>query len=350
MVSVLPPQGNLPAWVNALAIGQWYSIPNTALSSVGPSPTPSGASGPASKVIAWTSFVVDTRTSKVYSVANGGHQDYAGNEVDVLELERDQPFWSQILAPTPNSQLTNCQSYYADGRPTSRHTYYGVTLDEFNDRIMLFGGAHWCTNGGFHAAISSYNISANSYNGAGTHPNLSSQFVVLSAYALNPATGDVYVTNGRQMGRWNRGTNTFANMNAGGTGAWGTEAMSAFDSTRGRVLVLGGLNNDRQVYTLSNNAWTTVTLSGTNAGSVSGRAQGAMFYVPTIDRYLVLGSGGTVYQINAGTFEVTTFPTMSASIPSTQNGPYNKFLYVPRLGGAVYVPTYSGNAWFLRIH
>jgi hypothetical protein len=36
-------------------------------------------------------------------------------------------------------------------------------------------------------------------------------------------------------------------------------------------------------------------------------------------------------------------------VPATQNGPYNKFLYVPRLGGVIYAPTYSGNVWFMRI-
>ena len=67
-------------------------------------------------MIAWTSFVVDTRTSKVYSVANGGHSDYSGNEVDVLDIEREQPTWSQILAPTSGSNYTACSEYYADGR------------------------------------------------------------------------------------------------------------------------------------------------------------------------------------------------------------------------------------------
>ena len=78
-----------------------------------------------------------------------------------------------------------------------------------------------------------------------------------------------------------------------------------------------------------------------------------MFYVPAIDRYLIRfdSAGGTVYQVDAASFAVTTFTTTNGgSIPSTQNGPYNKFLYVPRLGGAVYVPSYTGNVWFLRIH
>jgi hypothetical protein len=345
-----------PAWVNALAIGQWYSIPNTAMSSVAPSPTPGGNSGPLSKVYAWTSFVVDTRTSKVYSVANGGHQDYAGNEVDTLDLERDQPVWSQVLAPTPNASippLDACQSYYNDGRPAARHTYYGVTLNEFDDRIMLFGGVHWCGPGSSTNTISSYNIGTNSYNGAGTHPDLSNVFRQPSiATALNPLTGDVYVSRSGELGVWNRSSNTFTLKDPSGSAPFGYLSMSAFDTARGRFLVLGGESSDRHLYTISTDAWTQITLSGPAAANVMGHGR-AMVYVAAIDRFLVRGgsSGGTVYQINPATFEVTTLATTNgSSVPSTQNGPYNKFLYVPRLGGAVYVPSYTGNAWFLRIH
>jgi hypothetical protein len=77
-----------------------------------------------------------------------------------------------------------------------------------------------------------------------------------------------------------------------------------------------------------------------------------MTYVEAIDRFLIrrAGAGGAVYQVHPSTFEVTQFATTGgASIPSTLR-PYNKFLYVPRLGGSVYVPRYSGNAWFLRVH
>lgn len=358
-VLVVPPPGSLPAWVNALAIGQWYEIPNTEMVSV------DGAhlQGAWSKVIAWTSFVVDTRTSKVYSVANGGHNDYDGNEVDALDLERAQPVWTEVLAPTPGPQRIDCSAYYADGRPTSRHTYYGVTFNEFDDRIMLLGGAWACGAGGFFHAMSSYNITANTYNGAGTHPDLSGTFVTPAATVANPFTGDIYLNLNRVMGRWNRATNTFTNdLNATGPIPWGVDSMSAFDTSRSRMFILGGQNVDAGYYTLATNSATAVTLSGANAADVAATGTASMTYVPALDRYLVrkANPGGTVYQINASTFEVTTLVTAGGtSIPPTPNGPYNKFLYVPRLNGAVYVPCYkndpnvscpNGNVWFLRLH
>jgi hypothetical protein len=60
-------------------------------------------------------------------------------------------------------------------------------------------------------------------------------------------------------------------------------------------------------------------------------------------------AGGEVFQVDPVTYAVAPFGTTGgAAIPATMNGPYNKFLYVPRLGGCVYVPTYRGNAWFLK--
>jgi len=340
----------LPAWVSALSPGQWFEIPNTAMQNVEPNPVPPG-NGPSSKVIAWTSFVVDTRTSKVYSPANGGHIDYAGNEVDVLDLERDQPVWTQVLAPTPANQITQCTSYYADDHPTSRHSYFGVTFNESQDRIMLIGGAWWCGAGGFHTAISSYNIGANSWSPSTTHGNVPGIYAGVAAYIGDPFTGDVYAGREFNFGRWNRSSNTFTTLNPSGSRIPALNgAMSAFDTTRGGILFLG-LTGD--FYKLSSNAWTQVALTGPNAGSIAGVTDNSMVYVAAIDSYLVRfePAGGTVYQVNAANLQVTTMPTTGgASVPSTINGPYNKFLYVPRLRGVVYVPSYSGNVWFLRVH
>jgi hypothetical protein len=340
-----------PAWLTSRAIGEWFQISGTALSSVDPSPMPAGNTGPQSKVIAWTSFVVDTETSKVYSVANGGHQDYAGNEVDELDLERAQPVWTQRLAPSPNSVLTNNQAYYSDGRPTSRHTYYGVTYNRFDNRIMLFGGGIWGVIGTFGTAISSYNIGTNQYSPSSTHGSVGSIGAGVAAYTADPLTGNVYIARNLAFSRWNRASNTVTVLSASGTPPDGSESMSAMDTTRGRILIAGGLSGDNHIYTIQSNTFQAINFTGAAAGNISG-AGAAMIYVAPLDRFFVRkgGAGATVYQIHPDTWAVTVLPTTGGSPPSTQNGPYNKFLYVPRLGGVVYVPTHSGNAWFLRLH
>ena len=47
-----PRAAALPAWVSALPLWEWHAIPNTALSSVEPTPRPLGITGPASKIVA----------------------------------------------------------------------------------------------------------------------------------------------------------------------------------------------------------------------------------------------------------------------------------------------------------
>lgn len=349
----VPIYGNtVPAWAK-LSVGAWYEVPNTNLSSVPPSPVPGGASGAASKIIAWTSFVADAAFSRVYSVANGGHQDYQGNEVDEFDYWREVPTVVERMVSTPGASYLDCTNYYSDGRPTARHTYYGAQLDEFDDRIMLFTGAGSCSSGAAIDSISSYNISANTYNGTGTHPNLSSLFLAPTiTFTADPQTGNVYIVSENGTAKWTRSTNTFATMSPTGTVCPdGYGSMAAFDTKRGRAFFLGGRSSVRHHYTPATNVFVQVTLSGASASDVSGAVAYGMTYVEALDMYIVRGlsSGATIYQIDASTFAVTTFSVSGgASIPITQNGPYNKFLYLPELGGAIYSPDYSGNAWFLK--
>jgi hypothetical protein len=320
-------------------------------------PTP--PSGAEAKVTAWTSFVADIGTSKVYSVANGGHNDYDGNEVDMLDMEREVPTWFQLLARSPSQNA----DYYADGTPTSRHTYYGVTFDPFNNRVMLFSGSPYARGAPFLNTIDSYNLGTNTYSPQGYHGvnPLQPYVQVLGmeppfACAADPATGNVYAVTQSRMWRWNRvtgGGGTVEQLFPSGTSAAGYRSESAFDTTRHRIFFLGGLGVDHYLYSLSGNSWTSAAITGANAADVLGAQQEAMIYVPTLDRYLVrlsAGPGGTVYQIDASTFVATTYPTTGGATIPTLNNLFNKFLYLPRLGGVVLVPSYTGNVWFLRVN
>jgi hypothetical protein len=219
---------------------------------------------------------------------------------------------------------------------------------------MLFSGSRW-EGGGLGRKIDSYNLLSNSYSPAGTHPDTATNFIGVMATALDPFTGDVYLNQDFLLARWNRAANTFQTLNpTGSSRPAGYKTAAAFDTSRGRILFLGGANSDHHLYTLSTNSWSAITFSGANASAAYGAEQAGLAYVSAIDRFLLrsgTSGGGTIYQINPSTFEVTTLPTTGGTaVPQTFNGPFNKFLYVPRLRGAVYVPSYTGNAWFLRLH
>lgn len=344
-----------PAWRDGQAVGEWREISGTALSSVAPSPTPAGSTGPSSKTDAWTSFAVDTRTSKIYSAANGGHGDYAGNEVNAVDLSLDSPAWSQLRAPTAAGSVTSNTDYYSDGRPSARHTYYGVVCVEQNDEILILGGTIYNPPAGVLTRdVAAFDLTTGDWKADGTRPDLPTGTTTVQAHAtvMDPATGDIYVLTNEMVNKWTRSSNTWSEVVAQYGGPYGQEAMSAFDNTRNRALVVGGLGNEVRLYTVSGNVMSSPTLTG-SAASINTQDGASMQYISAIDKYLVRlgGSGGTVYQINASTWDVSTFSTSGgASIPAATNGPYNKFLPCPQLGGCVYVPSYTGNVWFLRTH
>lgn len=279
----------------------------------------------------------------------------------MLDLEMANPAWQEVLASSLEADIPTGGNYthYNDGRPASRHHYYGITLNETDDRIMLVGGSFW-DGGGLLQAVDSYNITANTFNAAATHPDFQSgQQLEQGACIRDPATDDIYLL-GVPLHKWTRSTNTWSNLSPTGKPAAGTECPTAFDTSRARWAMIGGWWG-HYYYTLSTNTFTPITLSGArytevyNDGIDDTGEQSSLVYVPALDVFLFRKdvAGGEVYQIHPTTFAVTMFSTSGgASIPVGYNGAsigiFNKFLYVPRLGGCVYVPTYPGNAWFLK--
>ena len=310
-----------------------------------------GNTGPESKVIAWNGFAIDTRDSSIYSVANGGHHDYAGNEVNRIRLLDSAPRWTEPRASTPSSQATENTTHYADGRPTSRHTYYGAVFNEVRGRAMVLGGARW-GNGFAQPAVDGFNIAANDWDGAGSYPNTPADFNALLGNAVvdDKRTGDVYVLANYAVWRLSSASNSWSKLSSQGVN--GQYAASAMDTKRNRILVQGGDANDRAVYDIATNTWQTITFAGPNASAMTGSDDGnGMVYDPGLDAYLLRkqGAGSTIYRINAQTFSVDTLPTTSGSaVPSTVNGVWRRLLYVPQLKGVIYFPTYDGNAWFIR--
>jgi len=127
-----------PAWVRALPLWRWHEIPNTALSSVDPSPRPLGSTGARSKIEAYCGATLK-RSGSIYILgAAGGHANYAGNEVDALRLNTAVPGWVQLRGPTYFPNVVTIAQRYLDKRPAATHTY-GMTqfIESLNRMIVM---------------------------------------------------------------------------------------------------------------------------------------------------------------------------------------------------------------------
>ena len=206
----------MPAWRQGQAVGEWRQIANSALvdsATRGDRRAATRARSPRS--IAWTSFAIDTRNSSIYSVANGGHHDYAGNEVNRIGLLDGAPKWTEPRASTPMSQTSEDVSHYADGRPASRHTYYGAIMNEIRNRAMVLGGAIGAT--ARDAATDGFNLSNNDWDAASSYPNAPSEYTSAfgNAVTQHRATGDIYVFGNFAVARWSNASNTWSRLLCG---------------------------------------------------------------------------------------------------------------------------------------
>lgn len=347
------PKRNLPSWAANATLNVWMQIPNTALSSIPADPRIPG--NPAGKVTAWCSMAIDPTTSRLYQAAGGGHGDYAGNEVEVIDLSVDNPRWVRLKPP---SFPVQDGPYYGDNTPTSRHNMFGTHFNVHDNRIMLFGGDRYST-GAILSTVDSFNLSTNSYSPPGTHPDIPNALnnAEMKPMCVDPRNSDVYVFGGSGSSlpdpvvyRWNRSTNSWSSGVSVSSIARCSDAC--WNTEQNVIALVNGMSV--KIYDPRTQEMSAVTLGGVtvplpNDADFRGNST---VYVPELDSYLhyVSSSGGTVYKIHASNFTASNLNTTGGgSIPSNQHGSFGRFRYAPNLHGIVYAPVYDGNVWFLRV-
>lgn len=400
-VNALVPSA-VPAWRRGQAIGEWREITASSMSLTPPTVTQNiaGLTGlpEANRVNNWNGFAIDTRTNKVWSLGNGGHGDWFGNEVMVLDLNDDAPAWVEWLpsirynqafqnAGRPASARVLAQycadaGYVDKSRLTGQHSYYNHVIVERHNRLLrCYSGSVSSGAGTGFWTTDSFDISvAQGVNGTDpelTYPDMFPQGSGIShgsATCKNPDTEDIYVFVA------NAAMRKFTPNSSGVGGTWatvgsapsfptyGAQVPMAYDTRRDRILVLSiwntdPVNNDVIPFTWTASGWTQQTFSGSAAATLqAGKLHIGLVYVPATDAFyarLGRGGGAQVLKIDAGTFEVTSLAvTGGSTIPATNEvgaptlyeNVFTKWLYVPSLRGVMYYPEYSSNVWFLRLH
>src|SRR5690606_10492391 len=111
---------------------------------------------------------------------NGGHADYAGNEVYEIDLSVDAPAWKILRQPTPmkfvvpsNASKGVFNDYYLDGRPSSTHTYYALNYLATRKAIFKFGaGSVWGTGNEKNWKTDAFSLVNNDWQPAGSWPDV----------------------------------------------------------------------------------------------------------------------------------------------------------------------------------
>lgn len=347
-----------PAWRNALARWQWAQLSGTSeFSEVTPTTNPGGAYR--GRLDAWNGFTA--KDSAVYTAGMGGHTDYAGNEAYKLDLSVASPAWVILRQPTPAAYLTyGTQASNApyclqepDGkiRPSSAHLYYALHAIG-NELIRTDNGSQWGDGNSSDDKCVAFDLSTNDWRPPGTYPD-SPAGPYATARCIDPRDNTIYYAGSTHLHKRHPTTGVYTQL-----ASWPENATavyyraSAVDTTRNKVVFFGNAyipSNGGLVYDITSGTMSAITFSGTGVSNVVAQSGHSAWYDSGLDRFLVkTDSGSTIYTVNPVTWECAVLSTTGgSSITNAANGVFNKFVYVPSLGGYYYQPNHASNGWFL---
>ncbi len=353
----------VPTWAKGLAAWQWAPIAGTALSKVEPSPRPLGATGPSSKIDTWCGAALKRKGSVYIIGAAGGHADYAGNEVNALNLLADQPTWTQLRAPTANADVVNKGQFYLDNRPAATHTYYASQFIDRLNRMVVFASAG--LNGPFPDMPANYaltgatrSFSFDLNKGDWDTPDYIARLpndngnVNACLCVRHPLTGDVYYARNsvNDFYRWTSSSNRWDRVGTVARTLW--YAGAAVDTKRNRILVVGGYEAVAPMVLNLDGSTQQVSFGGLGASALtlSGGYPG-LVYDEVNDLFIAaFNASGSIkiLTIRASDLFVAS-PGITGTAPTARsNGIQNSIQYVPELKGVVIANSYYGDVYFMK--
>jgi PKD repeat protein len=370
--------GKLPAWRLNRAVGTFFEIPATA--------NLNGAASifdePAYLIDVWNGL--GAGPTSFWSAAASGHS-IPYNATLKLELATDVPKW-ELVNPGSKKQDYTKFAYYADGLPTSRHTYYTTqfitSAHDRNhlDRVMLFSAFATYANDAYMQGdstaygggpdVNGFRVADAQWDAGGTWSKMpldpGAAWQIIPAVAKHPFTEDVYVAGNYQFARWNAKDGTWQllltypinpaalNHTDNSRGILWNDRGSLIDAKRNRfVLLSDGAEWDAsfmrlEYLDLATNVNKFIPVSGAITPANFGKESGFVHDADN-DRYLVFMNRGqgvpiNVYAINPDTGESTLIK--EGLTPAPEWGIYNRVAYFPALGGVAYLPRFSSNVLF----
>lgn len=353
-----------PTWRQSMGRWQWKQIPGTDLSSVAPNPRVPGALS--ARIDAWNGLAADTRGSRLYSAANGGHADYSGNEVYEIDLSQNSPAWSMIRPPSAATDIVASDytkgiynDYYLDGRPASTHTYYALNFIGSRNAIFKFGaGSLWGSGNESNWKTDAFSLSAGDWQPAGTWPEATPGQrggAIAASICKHPLTEEVFVATPGNPRKFDPVSGTYTALAAWPDNASAVYARGcAVDPVRNRVVFFGDAYRTPTgglVYDIASNAFSRITFGGQDAPTIAADKYHFAWYEGKLGQFLLKTTvGGDVYAIDPQSFQVQRVATAGAdSMPDAANGVQTRWQRLPNLGGYAYYPRNGSGIWFLAV-
>lgn len=355
--------------------GEWWQVPdvgNSWLSDVYASPSP-GPGAQTTIVTAWGGGCYDSRRKELL-VWNGGHTDYAGNELYAFCCNPESANFLTWRRKTYYSTAdTDDSDTYSDGSPAARHTYASLAYHPDLDQMIVSPGGSVYDSGGFLSASWAFDCTIES-------PNTAAPQAWLSRDAnsepgennANLAWDEFSRRMVKQRGTTGGGRATFHPAGTAGT-QWVTAGGPDAGVTVRNSCIVAQTAPRRLLHTISGNIVSrrldTNAFEGGGETGVNPTGDTNIFsatnpginWNPVLGKVVLWGgtqTGGTdnrdTYLYDAAAFTVTRQAGFG-DIPSnpTPNGVFGRFAYLGDSGGEfsglhVLVNAADGHVYFYR--
>lgn len=364
------PLPTTPAWLVGVPTNRWVEIPGTVLAGSAGAPGENSADFYAASNIAiraYSGMALREDISEVWVAAAGGHSDSSDNAVRSIVLAVDAPAWQLRSAASAMADRRADSAYYADGKPTSRHTYWSTQWSSTRQRLMLHRTRYSYGNALSFEVTNGFNPATDTWDPQGTYKT-----PVQSAHCRD-ASDNVWAMNPNDnaMYKWTVATDTWTKTGAfGGTRFPFGPMVYAADRSQFFALAWSDGQDGWPWGFDQINAW-IISGDGTSRQPISFNASAAyaqfasdkpgyaaLEYDPDNRRFLFYDARGAkvnrIYFItpNAGTvWDMSLLPLDPAGVTPADAGPgglMNKFRYVPALKGFVLFTSAVNNLYFLR--
>jgi hypothetical protein len=345
-------------------VAGWYEIPNTSLMNLCPVYSDiQGDDGCTAVVTAWGSAAVDTQRDCMV-VHGGGHVDYSGNEIYSLCFDttlnvvttgivRDASHGSGV-----DTAIAACAEAFPDGTPNSRHDYNGFLYLPATDEYFLYGGG-LSTCGNFSDGNWVYSPGADTWTqlAPSAHPDTAENGSI-PASAFDPMSGCLYMEEVNVGNFWQycRGAATqpwtLLTGTLGSSEPCQSDDFSAIiDPAHGLYVCAGdgalGSVNLAAPYAPTDDS----AAPGCATGAASAISQGApgIAYDPVGQRVILWAGGDSVLAYDPSLHACTTLTFTGGPGAQASAGTFERFAYMPSLGGFLLVNGMDQNAYFLRV-
>lgn len=337
-----------------LPAGHWYQVPRSNVDSVFPKRNPQGWTGPRSIMDAWSGGAYDSLRDRLI-VWGGGHMDYAGNEVYVFDV--NSLAWTRLTEPTPDRQVIANAARYADGRPSSRHTYnYLQYSPEIDSLVSLGNSASYGdqSTGGDGNAVDAFNFLTKRWDSRADKPPNGHTIGAISAY--DPSTGKLWhhgcLSHDGSLVAYDSSKDTWS----GPYGEYYIEyyATAAVDPNRHIMVATGGNQNNKVLVWDLNHPGNPEEIATSGDRMLESAQAPGFVYDSAVDKFVGWSGGASVYTLDADSWIWTRVnPSVTNTVVPTapnETGTYGRFRYIPSKNVFVLVNRTDENVYFYKLN